>query len=725
MPNILAATLGTWQLVPEIIGFTNPGVVDLYRNHPEAGAISSERLKTDIQPVDQIWLVTTCGSFAMESLESLLRWYEFLDRHIAPELYVWKVAGTRNLSTAGECRLMSEAIFRMVWSAANTLEGGRLVLSLAGGRKTMSSDLQRAASAFGCHSLLHVTQNEAIKDFRKWQTDPEMFIAPIPEEFLDAVTPIVVGGYARNPALDIEENLVQIQGSHTFILPQAIAGGIELEIKPVETEPFLVDVVEKIIEKSAFLYCHYTGRMVEGEKLANFMALYSLPTNIIKKLKETRIGINPDIRGRELAFLKKLPKTDLHCHLGGIAGAEEIIEIAEANKVQISRYRDRLGNFLDHWKKRITREDPDILHREIVFKDLREAVEGVPEPLCTAAFVLLFQDRPERLDRIIYGPCVQEKEFCGIGFDAYEKLGDVQGSGLLQSRESLEAACRIICRKAQEHQVRYLELRCSPVNYLRGGLSPGEVVTILEKELSRYSTFRHGIIFIASRHGQMSKVYEQIELAGKLMGPAGDGFPSLAGFDLAGEEKAASPVNMRTAFLPMMEKCLHLTIHAGETADVKSIWEAVYHLNAERIGHGLTLKGNPALLERFRDRGIALEMCPSSNTQIVGFRDNFFPRKNREREIYPLKEYLDAGLRVTVNTDNAGISRTDFTTELHRAARLTPGGLSWWEILLILRNGFKAAFVRKSLRQGLLREAEKEIITLLEKNHGELPGLYI
>ncbi|MBW1800290.1 MAG: hypothetical protein JRJ85_06120 [Deltaproteobacteria bacterium] len=78
-----------------------------------------------------------------------------------------------------------------------------------------------------------------------------------------------------------------------------------------------------------------------------------------------------------------------------------------------------------------------------------------------------------------------------------------------------------------------------------------------------------------------------------------------------------------------------------------------------------------------------------------------------------MKEYLDEGLRVTVNTDNPGISRTDPTRELHRAARLTQGGLSLWDILILVRNGFKAAFAETPERNRLIREAEKGILDLI------------
>ena len=205
------------------------------------------------------------------------------------------------------------------------------------------------------------------------------------------------------------------------------------------------------------------------------------------------------------------------------------------------------------------------------------------------------------------------------------------------------------------------------------------------------------------------KVREHIKLADGLLGEDGAGFPGFRGFDLAGDEKAGSPADMRQAFMPMMEKCMHFTIHAGEDDKVESIWEAVYHLSAERVGHGLTLSDDPRLMARFRDRKIAVEMCPSSNFQIVGFRDNYLP-ETKGLKTYPLKKYLDEGLRVTVNTDNPGISRTDFTRELHRAARMTPGGLSLWEILLLIRNSFRAAFVGTDMRNELLRQAELEVI---------------
>ena len=149
-----------------------------------------------------------------------------------------------------------------------------------------------------------------------------------------------------------------------------------------------------------------------------------------------------------------------------------------------------------------------------------------------------------------------------------------------------------------------------------------------------------------------------------------------------------------------MEKCSFITIHAGENQEVENIWEAVYHLNADRIGHGLTLGNNPKLMQRFRDKNIFLEMCPSSNEQIVGFNND-----------YPLKEYLENGVKVTINTDNIGISRTNFSNEYIKASKMT-GGLSIWAVLQTVRNSFKGAFLNYGTKQKLILKAEEEISKL-------------
>lgn len=329
---------------------------------------------------------------------------------------------------------------------------------------------------------------------------------------------------------------------------------------------------------------------------------------------------------------------------------------------------------------------------------------------------MLFRDQVEKLARVIYGRYLQKEEFCGIGFDRYECLGDLQGSALLQHQGCLAEASRVLADKAVCHNVRYLEIRCSPYNYTRDGLTENQVIETIQQAFLQYRPeLETMLIFIASRHNDIESIKDHVDLAVNMTDRerCGPDIP-VRGLDLAGSEEACPASDMQQYLMPALKRCMHFTIHAGESLAAESIWEAVYYLNAERIGHGLSLKENPDLMEKFKDRNIVLEMCPSSNFQIKGFQDYTIPSTCHLPD-YPLQYYLEKGLKVTVNTDNPGISLTDFTRELYKACSMTDGGLSVWEILSILRNSFKASFSEKNVKYDILKKAEAEIVNKLPR----------
>lgn len=241
-----------------------------------------------------------------------------------------------------------------------------------------------------------------------------------------------------------------------------------------------------------------------------------------------------------------------------------------------------------------------------------------------------------------------------------------------------------------------------------------KVLRTIFEELEREPEVESSVIMIASRHGGYDKIEQSIELV-KLMKREALFKKYFRGFDLAGDESAKTPKEVREQFLEIMKDCYNITIHAGETAPAENIWEAVYHLTAERIGHGLKLIEKEDLMIKFLERGIGIEMCPSSNFQIVGYRDNYFPATHNLPD-YPLKKYLDLELKVTVNTDNPGISITSATQELHRAARLTRGGLSKWDLLQLTCNGFRTAFYPYEQKKKLIRRVEEKISELIKRD---------
>jgi len=709
--NILVTTMGgSWQILPELLGFTNPELVDLFKNHSGIQEICQARKQYHIEPAHELWVISSCGEKSLESINKMLEWYDYITDVDMPALRIWKIKGTDDLSSAEECRIMSEAVHTIVMNAAAKSGQGRLMLSLTGGRKTMSTDLQQAAAWFGCSSLIHIVDNSALaKRFNTVNWGMEKFSRPLPEKLADTFTPFCLGSVAPNPLAELNPEEYRCD---LFI--------------PEDRKPYLYEVnktlsltekIKKAKSEAGFLLSNYTSTILQGETITNFLALYSLPPHVITKLKNWKFGLDPEKEQEELTILHKLPKAELHCHLGGIADAQELIRIAGSARQDVEKYAKNLSPYIEKWKKLALTENSKLIMEAIgSFKSIRKAAANVPDALCTAAFILIFENNPKLLHNLIYSGFNDSEKFCGIGFSTYERIGDLQGSGLLTHKKCLETACRIIAEKAARHNVDYLEIRCSPVKYSNKHQSEHEVYTTIAETFAEYDNkIKISLIFTASRHGEKNQILRHVELAKKIVLDTGlTENSSLCGFDLAGDEKVCSAGEMHQYFLPLMKECMHFTIHAGENNPVKSIWEAVYKLNAQRIGHGLTLKDNPALMKKFLDSNIAIEMCPSSNFQIVGFRDNYLA-STVNREIYPLKQYLSDGLCVTVNTDNPGISDTDFTKEIHRACRLTPTGLSLWEILSIIRNGFKASFAQRSLKYNLLKKAENRIVQLLRE----------
>ncbi len=718
--NLLCTTLGlSWDIIPELLALTNPQTVPLYRRHPQADQIRAMRETYNIQPVHELWVITTAPDPSQSTgvLQKLQEWFDCGPPEEKLRLVVWQVEGVEDLVSLDQCRRMTEGVFQVVRKASERVRrsNGRLYLSLAGGRKTMSSDIQTAASFFGCDALIHVILNEKKAVLIK-NLPVNEFWNPWEPEVASAVMPVVVGRYPRNPIVDLdpeEETVLSVPEDPSWPEdhPESLSSRVKRTLR-VDAFP-LTRRLEERQRRAVFLAVNHASRLIQQEPLPNFLALYSLPPDTVRRLQRIRFGVDPEKEPEELAFIKRLPKAELHCHLGGCLEAEDMIRVAETHEEDLKGYRSRLQPWLEAWRRRLDAQPIENLGPSIDFRALRHPVPDVPEPLAVCAFLGLFRHCPEDLDRLLYGPWRDSHRFVAVGFDAYERLGDLQGSTLLQSQKTLREACRILGEKMRSENVLHLEVRCSPLNYTRGGLKAHEVLGTICESLSQNGPRSVAVLVIGSRHRQLDNVEESVRLAESVL-DSGQSWASLVkGFDLAGNEAACPAAEVREIFLPLMKRCLHATIHAGETASAESIWEAVYHLGAERIGHGLTLRENPALLERFRDRRIALEMCPSSNVQIVGFRDAFMPATASFGK-YPLEHYLRQGLRVVVCTDNPGISRTDLSREYHRAARLSPNGLSIWDLLLLVRNGFKACFAEASTRYDLLRRAEAMILDLLE-----------
>ena len=167
--------------------------------------------------------------------------------------------------------------------------------------------------------------------------------------------------------------------------------------------------------------------------------------------------------------------------------------------------------------------------------------------------------------------------------------------------------------------------------------------------------------------------------------------PWFVGIDIAGDEKQF-PALSRLA--PLIRRArgagLHLSIHAGEGGGARNVRDAILRWGASRIGHGVRVIEDPRVLDLAIRRGVAFEMCPTSNRDTGAWRD--------VRQ-HPIRRLLRAGALVTLNTDDPAISGIDLVHEWSVARNAI--GLSLDEIKRLQRNGAEAAFLGPRAR-GLL-----------------------
>lgn len=214
-----------------------------------------------------------------------------------------------------------------------------------------------------------------------------------------------------------------------------------------------------------------------------------------------------------------------------------------------------------------------------------------------------------------------------------------------------------------------------------------EAVAVAASEAGTRFGVRVNWIFDAIRHFGAGHAREVLEWAKRYRSQG------VVAFGIGGDEARGPAKSFIEVYGAARDCGLHVTAHAGEFAGPESVRDAVELLGAERIGHGLAAAGDAEVLSLLRDRQIPLEVCPSSNV-CIGLVPRF--------EDHPLPKFLEAGIIVTLNSDDPGLFGTSLECEFVLAAKHF--GLSPAQLAGLSENAIRAAFLPEEEKLSLMND---------------------
>lgn len=333
--------------------------------------------------------------------------------------------------------------------------------------------------------------------------------------------------------------------------------------------------------------------------------------------------------------LYRLPKVDLHRHLEGSLRLQTLTEIAREHGIDLPSYDiNDLRPFLT-----VTDEEPDF-HRFIEkFRLLRR-----------------FYPTQAAVERV-----------------AYEAVAD-----------------------AAADNIQYLELRFNPVALAREqGFSLDQVTTWVCDAVARAQVdcgLRTNLILQIGRDGELDTASQiaDVALAHREYG--------VVGLDLAGDETGYPAGRFAEVFQRARREGLCVTVHAGEAGDARNVREAIELLGAQRIGHGVRAIEDSDVVQLIRERGVTLEICPTSNLQTGVMRRIWQ---------HPLPDLLALNLRVTINTDDPSLSDTTLTDEYLTA--MLAMGVTLEQIKRTIMTAIESSFQPQGERERLVEWFRREL----------------
>ena len=261
-----------------------------------------------------------------------------------------------------------------------------------------------------------------------------------------------------------------------------------------------------------------------------------------------------------------------------------------------------------------------------------------------------------------------------------------KGFLLMQTEDALRLVTEDVFQQLVDDGVIYAEIRFAPLLHTEQGLGPDRVVAVVEQtvdRLIRETGMQAGLILCTLRHFTEAQSMLTAELVKKFRGSR------VVALDLAGDE-AGYPLHAHiAAYRYAQVHGLFRTAHAGEGLGPESVWETLRLLDPHRIGHGTRSIEDPKLVEHLRRKRIHLELCPTSNVQIIPSIGSM--------EDHPIDRLYRAGVSLNVNSDSRMLTPTTLTREYESLQRV----FNWSDQDLLRTNlmALDAAFADDAVKQ--------------------------
>ncbi len=250
----------------------------------------------------------------------------------------------------------------------------------------------------------------------------------------------------------------------------------------------------------------------------------------------------------------------------------------------------------------------------------------------------------------------------------------------------------------KKENIHYIELRFSPEHFANFNdfdrIDVCKALINSSNQAAKENDFEIKYLITFNRNKQtadeMLSLYKKISEANLL---------DIVGYDLAGDE-LLNPAEEFQSLFDTIKKDGHagITIHAGEVTPPEQIWAAIQKLHAQRIGHGTAAIKDEKLQKELIDKQICLEQCPVSN---------YFTGSWVDTPLHPFKQLDDAGVFVTLNSDDPTIQNTNLTDDFIAAVRFYGQALEGLTRLNV--RSLVASFVTDEVKQNLISSYKEKV----------------